>query len=39
MSQHDLNELVQEDRVHRLLYTDRGIFEDEMTRVFGGTWA
>src|SRR5512134_647788 len=38
MSQHDLDELVQEDRVHRLLYTDPAIFADEMTRVFGGTW-
>ena len=26
MSQHDLDELVQEDRVHRLLYTDPAIF-------------
>jgi phenylpropionate dioxygenase-like ring-hydroxylating dioxygenase large terminal subunit len=35
---YDLDELVQEDRVHRLLYTDAGIFRDEMTRIFGGTW-
>ena len=35
---HDLDELVQEDRVHRLLYTDAGIFRDEMTHIFGGTW-
>lgn len=38
MSQRDLDELVHEDRVHRLLYTDPVIFADEMTRVFGGTW-
>ncbi len=38
MSRPDLDELVHEDRVHRLLYTDPAIFADEMTRVFGGTW-
>jgi phenylpropionate dioxygenase-like ring-hydroxylating dioxygenase large terminal subunit len=36
--QHDWDELVQEDRVHRLLYTDPAIFAAEMTRIFGGTW-
>ena len=35
---HELNELVQEDRVHRLIYTDPSIFEAEMTQIFGGTW-
>lgn len=35
---HALDELVQEDRVHRLIYTDPGIFEEEMTKIFGGTW-
>ena len=30
--------LVQEDRVHRLLYTDPAIFEAEMRYIFGGTW-
>src|SRR5262245_58610298 len=35
---YDWDELVQEDRVHRLLYTDTAIFDAEMTHVFGGTW-
>lgn len=35
---HDLDRLVQEDRVHRLIYTDPAIFQDEMTKVFGGIW-
>lgn len=30
--------LVQEDRVHRRLYTDPAIFEMEMTKIFGATW-
>jgi phenylpropionate dioxygenase-like ring-hydroxylating dioxygenase large terminal subunit len=34
----DYDELVQEDRVHRLIYTDPDIFAAEMTHVFGGTW-
>jgi phenylpropionate dioxygenase-like ring-hydroxylating dioxygenase large terminal subunit len=32
------DELVQEDRVHRLIYTDPAIFTAEMTHVFGATW-
>lgn len=35
---YDWDELVQEDRVHRLIYTDPAIFEAEMTQIFGGTW-
>ena len=35
---HDWDELVQEDRVHRLIYTDPAIFDAEMTHIFGGTW-
>ncbi len=35
---YDWDHLVQEDRVHRLIYTDPAIFEAEMTHVFGGTW-
>jgi phenylpropionate dioxygenase-like ring-hydroxylating dioxygenase large terminal subunit len=36
----DLESLVQEDRVHRTLYTDPDIFEREMAEVFGGrSWA
>ena len=32
-------ELVTDDfRVHRSIFTDPAIFEDEMTRIFGGTW-
>ena len=30
--------LVQDDRAHRLIYTDPAIFEAEMTNIFGGTW-
>src|SRR5262249_54182493 len=35
---YDWDYLIQEDRVHRLIYTDPAIFEAEMTNVFGGTW-
>src|SRR6185295_13836979 len=35
---YDWDALVQEDRVHRLLYTDQAIFDAEMTHIFGGTW-
>src|SRR5689334_15652580 len=35
---YDFDELVQEDRVHRLIYTDPAIFVAEMTHIFGGTW-
>ena len=35
---YDWDYLVQEDRVHGLLYTDPAIFEAEMTHIFGGTW-
>jgi hypothetical protein len=35
---HDWDELVQEDRVHRLIYTDPAVFDTEMTHIFGGTW-
>jgi phenylpropionate dioxygenase-like ring-hydroxylating dioxygenase large terminal subunit len=30
--------LVRPDRVHRLVYTDPGIFADEMVKVFGRVW-
>jgi phenylpropionate dioxygenase-like ring-hydroxylating dioxygenase large terminal subunit len=36
--QHDWDQLVQEDRVHRLIYTDPAIFRAEMSRIFAGTW-
>src|SRR5919199_5988140 len=35
---YDWDELVQDDRVHRLIYTDPAIFTAEMTHIFGGTW-
>ena len=35
---YDWDYLVQEDRAHRLIYTDPAIFEVEMTQIFGGTW-
>ncbi|MEQ9328294.1 MAG: SRPBCC family protein [Rhodospirillales bacterium] len=34
----DLEALVAEDRVHRLIYTDPAIFEIEMQRIFGANW-
>lgn len=35
---YDWDELIQEDRVHRLIYTDPQIFTAEMTHIFAGTW-
>ena len=35
---YDWDYLVQEDKAHRLIYTDPAIFEAEMTHIFGGTW-
>ena len=35
---YDWDELVQEDRVHRLIYTDPAIFDAEMTHIFGAAW-
>lgn len=32
------DQLVREDKVHRLIYTDPEIFREEMTKVFGHTW-
>jgi phenylpropionate dioxygenase-like ring-hydroxylating dioxygenase large terminal subunit len=37
-SLYDWDELVQEDRVHRLIYSDPAIFAAEMTHVFAATW-
>lgn len=34
----ELDHLVQSDLLHRGLYTDQGLFDLEMERVFGGTW-
>lgn len=35
----DWNHIVQQDRVHRSVYTDKDIFEEEMIKVFGrDTW-
>ena len=33
-----MDTLVQDERVHRTLYTDTSIFSVEMQKVFGGTW-
>jgi phenylpropionate dioxygenase-like ring-hydroxylating dioxygenase large terminal subunit len=38
VSLYDWDQLVREDRVHRLIYTDPQIFAAEMTHVFGATW-
>src|SRR5213080_135477 len=35
---YDFDELVQEDRVHRLIYTDPAIFQAEMVNIFGAVW-
>ncbi len=35
---YDFDYLIQEDRVHRLLYTEEPIFRKEMTRIFGAVW-
>src|ERR1700716_526747 len=35
---YDWDQLVQEDRVHRLIYTDPAIFQAEMTNIFGAVW-
>ena len=37
-SLYDWDALVEESRVHRLIYTDPGIFAAEMTKIFAGTW-
>ena len=34
----DLQALVQPHRVHRSIYTDADVFNDEMSKVFGGAW-
>ena len=34
----DISAMVEEDRVHRQIYTDPAIFDLEMTRIFGATW-
>ena len=38
VDRYDWDELVQEDRVHRLIYTDPAIFSAEMTHIFGAVW-
>ena len=35
---YDFDHLIQEDRVHRLIYTEADIFKAEMTRVYGAVW-
>ncbi len=35
---YDWDQLVHEDRVHRVVYTAPDIFEAEMTNIFGGVW-
>ena len=35
---YDLDQMVHEDRAHRLIYTDPAVFAIEMSKIFGGTW-
>lgn len=35
---YDYDKLVFEDRVHRIIYTDPRIFDEEMTKIFGAVW-
>jgi len=35
---YDYDALIEEDRAHRLLYTDPGIFQEEMRKIFGAVW-
>jgi len=34
----DVQALVEPDRVHRTVYTDQQIFDQEMTRIFERVW-
>ena len=34
----DFDDLLPEGRVHRLMYTDPAIFQEEMHKIFGGRW-
>lgn len=34
----DINDLVQDDRIHKSLYSDPEIFEQELDKVFNSTW-
>ena len=34
----DYEWMIQEDKVHRRLYTEPGIFKEEMTKIFGAVW-
>lgn len=36
--QMNFDDLVQDERVHRTIYTDAGVFEAEMERIFESTW-
>ena len=35
---YDFDHLIQDDRVHRHIYTEEPIFRAEMTRIFGAVW-
>lgn len=39
MTSPPITELVQDHRVHRRLYVDPDVFTEEMTKVFGASWA
>lgn len=38
MNSYDWDYLVQQDKIHRLVYTDPNIFDLEMKKIFGHTW-
>ena len=35
---YDFDDLIHEDKVHRLIYTDEAIFREEMRKIFGAVW-
>lgn len=37
-ARYDFDQLIQEDKVHRLIYTEDDIFRAEMTKIFAAVW-
>ena len=38
LDRYDFDHMIQEDRVHRQIYTEEAIFRAEMTKIFGAVW-